>query len=72
MYWCLIWTFRLHHRMPSQRAEKNPSLLVKRRVLVNNNFDFQTSKQIFGFDYEKGSGAQSNIITRVQQNNSLE
>lgn len=53
------------------RAEKIP-LCISKALLGNNNFDFQTSKQIFGSDYEKLSGAQSNIITRVQQNNSLE
>lgn len=37
----------------------------------NDYFDFKTSKQIFGFNDEKCSGAQSNVIGGVQQNNSL-
>lgn len=44
------------------RIEKNPSQHVK-GTAGNNNFNFQTSKQIFGSDFEKCSGAQSNIIT---------
>lgn len=34
-------------------------------------FDFKTSKQMFGFIYEKCSDAESNNIWRVYQNNSL-
>ncbi len=34
-------------------------------------FDFQTSKQMFGFNYEKCSGAVSNNIGGVYQNKSL-
>lgn len=34
-------------------------------------FDFKTSKQMFGFIYEKCSDAESNNIWGVYQNNSL-
>lgn len=51
-------------------SERIP-LCMSKGLVGNNNFDFQTSPQIFGSHYEKCSGAQSNIISGVQQNNSL-
>lgn len=38
---------------------------------VCDYFDFKTSKQMFGFIYEKCSDAESNNIWGVYQNNSL-
>lgn len=38
---------------------------------AGNHADSETSRQIFGFNYEKCAGAESNMTGGVLQNNSL-
>lgn len=55
-----------------QWEQKKIPLWISKGLLRNNNFYFQTSKQIFGSDYKKNAAEHKAILLPVQQHNSLE